>query len=108
MELQCICSLAYKEYILSWKSPPIDYVKLNFDGALFRKMGAAGVGIILRDEKGAVLFASNRKEMVDIIHAGRQGNDTAHLLAQHAKWIEDSCQWLHSYLDFLSNRVLID
>lgn len=54
-----------KEKVLSWQPLRVDYIKMNFDRALFGEMGNTGVGIILKDEKGAVLFASNRKEVGD-------------------------------------------
>lgn len=40
----------------SWKPPTQDMVKLNFDGASFLSSGSAGIGAILRDEKGDVLL----------------------------------------------------
>lgn len=138
-------------------------------------MGVAGVGIILRNDQGVVLFAASRKEVwdfsvddiealaalrglqmilqlgypslqlegdsltvieaimshepnfmiqgplimeinrllrffqhYDVVHVGRQSNEAAHLLAQHSKQVADMAQWMHSYPDLISNRVLSD
>lgn len=55
--------MAKKEKILSWKPPQAGYVKLNFNGAIFQDLGVAGVGIVLRNDQGVVLFAASRKEI---------------------------------------------
>ncbi|XP_042964633.1 uncharacterized protein LOC122298853 [Carya illinoinensis] len=42
--------------------PPIGSLKLNVDDAIFHDQQRAGIGAILRDEKGEVLFATRKKE----------------------------------------------
>lgn len=38
---------------------------------------------------------------------GHEGNEAAHLLARHARMIDDTVQW-YQCLDFLLSRVLLD
>jgi len=38
-----------------WRPPDQDYVKINFDGALFSKENQAGIGVVIRNEAGLVL-----------------------------------------------------
>ncbi|XP_042939607.1 uncharacterized protein LOC122274657 [Carya illinoinensis] len=51
------------ETVLQWKLPPCGKQKLNFDAALFHDINFAGVGVILRNEVGEVVFALSRKEI---------------------------------------------
>ncbi|XP_035551132.1 uncharacterized protein LOC118349700 [Juglans regia] len=46
-----------------WIAPPVGTLKLNVDGALFFDQQRAGVGALLRDEKGDVLLTACKKEM---------------------------------------------
>nr|POE71779.1 hypothetical protein CFP56_31880 [Quercus suber] len=39
----------------SWKPPPDSKAKVNFNGAVFREMQRAGVGVIVRNAEGCVL-----------------------------------------------------
>ncbi|XP_041011374.1 uncharacterized protein LOC121255162 [Juglans microcarpa x Juglans regia] len=45
-----------------WKPPPSRVPKLNIDGALFHDQCRLGVGMILRDEGGHVIFTASRPE----------------------------------------------
>lgn len=39
----------------TWSPPPAGYVKLNFDASLKTQQQGVGIGVVARDEKGAVL-----------------------------------------------------
>ncbi|CAN1249482.1 Putative ribonuclease H protein At1g65750 [Linum perenne] len=43
----------------NWRPPPRGRIKINVDGAICRAQGG-GIGLILRDETGTVLFAGGR------------------------------------------------
>lgn len=43
----------------------------------------------------------------EVTHVGRQGNEAAHLLARHARLIDDTVQW-HQCPNFISSRILLD
>ena len=38
-----------------WIPPPASSLKINFDGALFEDINAAGLGVVVRDHRGLVL-----------------------------------------------------
>lgn len=38
--------------LCGWKLPPVGFLKLNVDGAMFRDQHKAGIGAILRYENG--------------------------------------------------------
>ena len=40
-----------------WSPPPISWCKANFDGAIFQELGAAGLGVVIRDHEGSVIGA---------------------------------------------------
>lgn len=40
-----------------WKPPPLNMIKINWDGAINTKTGAVGLGVIARDEKGSYIMA---------------------------------------------------
>ena len=40
-----------------WKPPRRGFVKVNFNGALDRKVAKGGIGIVIRDEKGKIMGA---------------------------------------------------
>ncbi|KAF5444601.1 hypothetical protein F2P56_033721 [Juglans regia] len=48
--------------VLSWSPSPPGFLKLNVDGAIFPDHHKAGIGIILRDEKGDVIAACSKLE----------------------------------------------
>ena len=44
-----------------WRPPDQDYVKINFDGALFSKENQAGIGVFIRNEVGLVLASLSQQ-----------------------------------------------
>lgn len=44
-----------------WQTPPLGFVKINFDGAVFKDTNMSSVGVVIRDNNGAVLasFSEN-------------------------------------------------
>ena len=38
-----------------WTNPPVNFVKVNLDGAIFPEENKSGVGVVDRDDKGLVL-----------------------------------------------------
>ena len=38
-----------------WKPPDFGQFKVNYDGAIFREQGRAGIGLVIRNSDGAVL-----------------------------------------------------
>ncbi|KAK1615768.1 hypothetical protein QYE76_021285 [Lolium multiflorum] len=49
-----------KVEVRQWVRPPRGRLKLNVDGSYVMQTGEGGVGMILRDEEGAVVFAACR------------------------------------------------
>lgn len=45
-----------------WQPPENGFFKLNIDGAPFSDFQVAGIGVILRDSYGEVVFAVSMKE----------------------------------------------
>ena len=61
-----------------WKPPPSDWVKINFDGAIFKEHAEAGLGSIIRNDRGLVMAALTQViplptsvEMVEVLAARR-------------------------------------
>ena len=44
-----------------WKPPDMGFVKANFDGAIFKDISAAGIGVAVRNELGEVVAAMAEK-----------------------------------------------
>ena len=42
---------------VTWKPPPLDSFKINYDGASFAKDNKFGIGVIIRDNRGMVITA---------------------------------------------------
>lgn len=42
----------------NWRKPPVDWVKVNSDGAFVRSTGDASAGVVIRDHEGRVLLSS--------------------------------------------------
>ena len=43
-----------------WVPPPANFVKINFDSAVFSKDNFSGVGVVIRDENGLVLGSCSK------------------------------------------------
>jgi ribonuclease HI len=43
---------------IRWKPPPVDWVKINIDGAFSERSGSGGWGVIARDDTGDAIFAA--------------------------------------------------
>ena len=52
-----------------WSAPPAGFVKVNFDGAVFDDANRAGIGVVIRDNYGAVL-ASCSESIFQAYEAG--------------------------------------
>ncbi|KAF5470679.1 hypothetical protein F2P56_011176 [Juglans regia] len=61
MQLQ-ISSENERQQICRWKPPSSSFLKLNVDGAVFADGNKAGVGLVLRDENGKVVWAATKAE----------------------------------------------
>ena len=44
-----------------WQAPQAGFVKVNFDGAVFGELNKSGVGVVIRDNNGAVLASCSEK-----------------------------------------------
>ena len=44
-----------------WQAPQAGFVKVNFDGAIFGELNKSGVGVVIRDNNGAVLASCSEK-----------------------------------------------
>ena len=47
--------------VVSWLPPRTNWFKINVDGAVFASKKAAGLGVIIRDDRGRVEAAMSRK-----------------------------------------------
>ena len=45
----------YSKPRIVWKPPPINMMKINFDGAVFRKENRSDVEVVIRNSEGLVL-----------------------------------------------------
>ena len=45
-----------------WRAPQAGFVKVNFDGAVFVDSNKSSVGIIIKDNNGAVLASCSKKK----------------------------------------------
>ena len=43
--------------LVHWFPPPNSWCKANSDGAIFQELGAAGIGVVIRDHEGKVIGA---------------------------------------------------
>ncbi|KAF5455283.1 hypothetical protein F2P56_024878 [Juglans regia] len=48
--------------VYSWNPPPRGFLKLNVDGVVFSDVRKAGVGVVLRDDKGKLVMATSKIE----------------------------------------------
>lgn len=46
----------------SWEKPPLNWVKINVDAALFGSENCIGLGMIVRDAAGNFIMARSRKQ----------------------------------------------
>ena len=44
-----------------WQAPQAGFVKVNFDGVVFVELNKSGVGVVIRDNSGAVLASCSEK-----------------------------------------------
>ena len=44
-----------------WEPPPSPFFKINFDGAMFKDKGEAGMGVAVRDSHGKVIASLAKK-----------------------------------------------
>ena len=70
------CGIAPAPTLVKWLPPPVGWVKVNFDGALFKECDSAGLGVIIRNDLGLVMAASTHiiplptsVEMVEVLAA---------------------------------------
>nr|POE67196.1 putative ribonuclease h protein [Quercus suber] len=70
------CPVAKVAVPTRWLPPPKDWVKVNFDGAIFQKEKLAGLGCIIRNDEGLVMAAFTQciplptsVEMVEVLAA---------------------------------------
>ena len=63
---------------IKWKPPPSEWVKINFDGAVFKEQAQAGLGSIIHNDRGLVMAAATQiiplptsVEMVEVLAARR-------------------------------------
>ncbi|XP_018831004.1 uncharacterized protein LOC108998763 [Juglans regia] len=43
--------------VVSWQAPPVDWFKINWDGAVDKAKGLIGIGVVIRDSFGQVIVA---------------------------------------------------
>ena len=46
---------------VKWEPPPPPLLKINFDGAVFKEKGEAGIGVVVRDSHGMVIASLAEK-----------------------------------------------
>ena len=63
---------------IKWKPPPSDWVKINFDGAVFKEQAQASLGSIIRNDRGLVMATATQiiplptsVEMVEVLAVRR-------------------------------------
>nr|XP_023880709.1 uncharacterized protein LOC111993087 [Quercus suber] len=44
-----------------WQPPPADLMKINFDGAVFSSVNAAGIGVVIRNNLGQVIASCSQR-----------------------------------------------
>ena len=47
-----------------WTPPLSPHLKINFDGATFKELGCAGIGVVVRNSTGAVISALSQRIMM--------------------------------------------
>ena len=59
--------------VVKWKPPGSEFYKVNYDGAMFAELGVAGIGVVVRNEKGEVMASLAEKipspESVEMLEA---------------------------------------
>ena len=53
-----------------WSPPPPSSLKVNFDGATFKDVGRAGLGVVIRDNQGQALASQSARTESGFIHEG--------------------------------------
>ena len=54
------------ERTVSWLPPRANWFKINVDGAVFASQKAAGLGVIIRDDRGRVEVAMSKKVLAPL------------------------------------------
>lgn len=65
---------ASMQQYIKWKTPEGSVVKTNFDGAMFAKSDQAGIGVVVRIQRGQVMAALAEKNTQTSIHRYTRGS----------------------------------
>ncbi|XP_040987665.1 uncharacterized protein LOC121235382 [Juglans microcarpa x Juglans regia] len=47
--------------VVSWQAPPVDWFKINWDGAADKAKGLIGIGVVIRDSSGQVITTMRQR-----------------------------------------------
>ncbi|KAF5454991.1 hypothetical protein F2P56_024611 [Juglans regia] len=56
------CNTQASPTVIHWKAPPVDWYKVNWDGAVDKVKGLIGIGVVIRDRSGQVIATLRQKE----------------------------------------------
>lgn len=88
-----VCGLSKGQRVVSWRPPPLGTLKFNVDSAARGKLGPTGMGGVLRNCKGEVLFLFSK-------HVGvKDSNEAGTLTILEA---------LHSYSSNFLGELLVE
>ncbi|KAL4593843.1 hypothetical protein ACB092_M009600 [Castanea dentata] len=105
-----------------WTPPVSGVFKANVDGAVFKDISSAVIGVILWDDKGNVIGALSQRIYAPLrpleaeakameaamLFARDMGNKPAHLLVQHAKYVSDFKAWVEETPSFIEAAIASD
>ena len=84
---------------MKWKAPSLDFYKVNYDGAMFRELTEAGIGVVARNENREVMASLAERitilasvEVLEATVVGKTG------LASHTKHIAEVTQVSYSFM----------